>query len=143
MNARNNATTTRGRPFTRGNPGRPKGARNKVTRAVEALLDGEAEALTRVAIEHAKAGDIAALRLCLERIAPPRKDAPAPFALPAIAGPQDLPAAITGVLQAVADGDLTPAEAKGLAELVETSRRAYETSELAARIDRLEADHGG
>ena len=44
--ARNNAVNTRGRPFAAGNPGRPKGARNKATLAVEQLLDGEAEALT-------------------------------------------------------------------------------------------------
>src|SRR4051794_36945675 len=41
----------RGRPFERGksaNPsGRPKGSRNKTTMAVEALLDGEADTITR------------------------------------------------------------------------------------------------
>ena len=66
-----------------GNPsGRPRGARNKTTLAVEALLDGEAEVLTRKAIERAKDGDSVALRLCLERILPPRKDRPVSFALP-------------------------------------------------------------
>jgi Family of unknown function (DUF5681) len=36
------------KPGESGNPaGKPKGARNKVTLAIEALLDGEAEALTR------------------------------------------------------------------------------------------------
>jgi Family of unknown function (DUF5681) len=50
-----------------GNPdGRPKGARNKTTVAVEALLDGDAEAITRKAIELAKAGDGAAIRLLLK-----------------------------------------------------------------------------
>jgi hypothetical protein len=33
--------------------------------AVEVLLDGEAEAITRKAIELAKKGDLAAIRLCL------------------------------------------------------------------------------
>jgi hypothetical protein len=42
----------------------------------EALLDGEAEALTRKAMQLALAGDITALRLCLDRIRPPRKDRP-------------------------------------------------------------------
>jgi hypothetical protein len=47
-----------------GNPsGRPPGARNKTTLAAEALLDGEAEALTRKAIERALEGDTTALRL--------------------------------------------------------------------------------
>jgi hypothetical protein len=35
--------------------GRPKGARHKATMAAEALLDGEAKALTRKAIEKALA----------------------------------------------------------------------------------------
>src|SRR5215218_4900464 len=51
---RKNARKTRGRPFRPGNPGRPKGARNKTTLAVDALLDGEAEAITRTAVEMAK-----------------------------------------------------------------------------------------
>lgn len=61
--ARKNTGKTRGRPFKKGNPGRPKGARNKVTLAVEALLDGEAEDLTRKAVELAQEGNTTALRL--------------------------------------------------------------------------------
>ena len=36
-----NAPATRGRPFVRGNPGRPKGARNRSTLAAEALLEAQ------------------------------------------------------------------------------------------------------
>ena len=50
--------------------------------AVLGLLEGQAEALTQRAVELALAGDTAALRLCLERLAPPRKDAPVSFPLP-------------------------------------------------------------
>jgi hypothetical protein len=61
----------RGRPFEpgmSGNPnGRPKGSRNKTTMAMEILLDGEAELLTRKAVEKALAGDPLALRLGLGR----------------------------------------------------------------------------
>jgi Family of unknown function (DUF5681) len=68
----------RGRPFVKGqsgNPaGKPKGARNRSTIAAELLLEGEARALTRKAIELGLAGDTTALRLCLERLVPPRKD---------------------------------------------------------------------
>src|ERR1043166_2707029 len=52
------------------------GSRHRTTRAVEALLEGQAEALTQKAVALALAGDGPALRLCLDRIAPPRKDAP-------------------------------------------------------------------
>jgi hypothetical protein len=57
---RKNAPTTRGRPFQKGNPGRPHGARHKTTLAVEALLSGDAEGLTRKAIEMGLAGDVTA-----------------------------------------------------------------------------------
>ena len=72
-------------PGSSGNPsGNATGARHKVTRAVEALLEGQAEALTQKAVQMALAGDGPALRLCLDRIAPPRKDAPISFTFPPI-----------------------------------------------------------
>ena len=58
----------RGRPFEKGNSGRPKGARNKTTQAIEHLLEGQAEAITAKVIELALEGDLAALRLCLDRL---------------------------------------------------------------------------
>ncbi len=62
------------KPGQSGNPhGRPKGARNRATVVAEQLLDGEADTLTRKAIDLAKQGDTTALRLCIERILPPRE----------------------------------------------------------------------
>ena len=50
-----NGRNTAGK-FTSGNSGRPKGARNKKTHAIESLLEGQAEALTQKAIaKHWKA----------------------------------------------------------------------------------------
>lgn len=43
--------------FALGNPGRPRGSRNKTTQAAQALLEDEAEALTRKAVDLALAGD--------------------------------------------------------------------------------------
>jgi uncharacterized protein DUF5681 len=69
------AGSTKFKPGQSGNPsGRPKGSRHKTTLAIEELLDGEAEEITRKAIEKAKDGDTAALRICLDRLSPPRKD---------------------------------------------------------------------
>src|SRR5512144_1579141 len=91
-----------------GNPkGRPKGARHKATRAAQALLDGEAQGLTRKAIELALGGDTVALRLCLERLIPACKERPLSFAFPEIKGAADLPAALARVLEAVAGGEIT------------------------------------
>ena len=54
--------------------------------AIEALLKGEGEALTRKAIELAKAGDMQALKLCMDRLAPARRDSPVAFNLPEMKG---------------------------------------------------------
>ena len=140
---RKNGTITEGRnpdgTFAPGNPGRPKGARHKTTLAIEALLDGEAEALTRKTIELAKAGEMSALRLCLERIAPARKDAPVRFNLPAINSAQEAAQAASAVLVAVSDGDITPGEGAAVMALIEQYRRALEASDFEARISALEA----
>ncbi len=125
--------------FAPGNPGKPKGARHRATQAALALLDGEAEALTRKAVETALAGDTTALRLCLERITPPRKDAPVIFALPQMETGADAAKAAGAVLAAVAEGDLTPFEAVQIMALIETFRKTLETCELEARVAALEA----
>jgi hypothetical protein len=58
-----------------GNPaGKRPGWRNHASRVLDELMDGEGEAITRKAIEEAKAGNPVALRLCLDRIMPARKD---------------------------------------------------------------------
>jgi hypothetical protein len=84
-----------------------------------------------------------ALRLCLERLAPPRKDSPVTLAgLPKIESVADLPEATGTILEAVAQGDITPSEGQALAGLVESHRKALETSELEARIAALETGAG-
>ena len=136
---RNNATRTRGKPFEAGNPGRPKGARHKTTLAIEALLEGQHEALTQKAIDMALAGDGAALRLCLDRIAPARKDAPIAFDLPPIHTAADTVNASSSVLAAVAAGDVTPDEGARVMALLSAHRAIIETNQLADRIAVLEA----
>ncbi|RYH08824.1 DUF5681 domain-containing protein [Tropicimonas sp. IMCC6043] len=125
--------------FALGNPGRPKGARHKVTKAVEALLGNEAEALTQKAIDKALEGDATALRLCLERIAPVRKDSPVSFDLPPMETAQDAAAAAQAVLRAVSEGEITPLEGASVMALVEGYRKTLETTELEARITALES----
>jgi hypothetical protein len=122
-----------------GNPdGRPKGARNKTTVAVEALLDGDAEAITRKAIELAKAGDGAAIRLCLDRIVPARKDRPVSFGMPKLETAADALKASTAIVEAVACGDLTPSEADELSRVIANFAKVAESADLAERIKRLE-----
>jgi hypothetical protein len=116
-------------PGQSGNPsGRPKGALNKTTLATRALLEGEAEVLTRKAIELAKEGNPVALRLCLQRLLPPiRKDRTINFTLPTMEGPQDLFKGIAAILEAVAQGEITPQEGQTLTTILETSLKGAKT----------------
>ena len=123
-----------------GNPsGRPKGARNKSTIAAEALLDGEAETITRRCIDLALAGDATALRLCLSRILPVKRDRTIELDLPALEDSQDSLRAIGTVLEAVGSGTITPNEGQAVASLLETHRRTFEVEELERRLEVLEA----
>jgi hypothetical protein len=134
----------RGRPFQRGksgNPnGRPKGHRNKATMAIEELLDGEAEALTRKVIEKALEGDLTALRLCLDRLLPPRRDRPVTFELPKIESAADARKASSAILAACAVGTLSPGEAAEILSLVAAFVQVVETTETEARLAALEKE---
>jgi uncharacterized protein DUF5681 len=138
----NTAGIQRGRPFSKGrsgNPGgKPKGARHRTTLAAEALLDGEAEALTRKAVEMALAGDSTAMRLCLDRILPLRHDRPVNFKLPASQSAGDAAGAMAAIAKAVASAEITAGEAGELAKLVEAFVRALEAGKFDQRLRALE-----
>jgi hypothetical protein len=118
--------------------GKPKGSLNKVTLAIQSLLDGEAEALTRKAIELAMDGDMSALKLCLDRICPPRKSRPIQIDLPDVNTADGVSQAQVTTVQAVAEGEITPEEGKVLADILEARRRSIETQEHEARLNKLE-----
>ena len=127
-------------PGQSGNPaGKAKGTRNKTTMAIEALLEGEAEALTCKAIEMAKEGDGPALRMCLDRLAPPRKDSSVCFDLPPIKSVADTVEASSALLSAVAGGDVTPDEAARIMSLLTSHKVLVETGEFERRLEALEA----
>jgi hypothetical protein len=112
-------------PFVKGqsgNPGgRPLGARNKQTLAIEALLEASAEEMVDLAVERARAGSSSALRICIDRILPRVRDRPVPFVLPRIVTAADAAVAVTDIQAAVGTGEITIPEALGLMQIVEKS----------------------
>lgn len=131
------------RPGRSGNPtGRPHGSRHRATLAAERLLDGEAEALTRKAIELALDGDLTALRLCLDRVIPARKSRPVDVALPKVAEAGDLPIMTSRLLEAISTGELSPGEALEIGKLADTHRAAIELADIEQRLAALEAAQG-
>jgi hypothetical protein len=101
-------------------------------------LDGEAEEITRKAIELAKSGDGPALRLCMDRIMPARRDRPVAFSLPRLETGADAVVANAALVAAVAGGELTPSEAGELSKLVVAFTRAIEVTDIQTRLTKLE-----
>jgi hypothetical protein len=130
---------TRFKPGQSGNPnGRPAGSRSKVCVALDALAEGEVEAVVKKMLENAKGGDSIAGRAILDRIWPARKGARMQFDLPEVTKADELPGAIASVNRQVADGEISPDEGTLIVGLLDAQRRAIETSELAARVAALE-----
>jgi Family of unknown function (DUF5681) len=121
-----------------GNPaGRPRGARNKRTLALESIMDDESEVITRKVVEMAKGGSIAAIRLVIDRLAPVRKDYPVDFELPPLNSAADAVAASAAIVAAVAAGDLTPLEAAQLSKVIHSYVQALEARDFEPRLEML------
>src|SRR5262249_39193501 len=120
-------------------------SRNRMTALAEKIFDerlfGEdkkADAIITKTIELAENGDTACIRLCLDRIAPPRKDRPVCFELPRMIESKDAVSASAAIVAAVAAGELTPMEAAELSKVVDSYARVLQSVEFEERISRLE-----
>jgi hypothetical protein len=134
-------STVRGRPFAPGNKmgrGRQAGSRNNATILLQQNLDEKGVAIMAKAQVMALQGDHVALRLCVDRLLPARKDSLVQFKLPAIRTAEDLGRALEAVLQGIAGGKLTPAEGECLSAVLERRRKSIETADIEARVRALE-----
>lgn len=139
-----NKSHTRGKPFQPGNrfgQGRPAGSRNKATLALDQPLEGESAAILRKVIQRAKKGDPTAMRLCLERMCPPRRERPLQLDLPEITTADDISAAFRIVLQGTAQGSITTEQAEHLINVLEFKRNFLWTEEFAGRLAKLDEQH--
>lgn len=131
-----------GRPYQpgqSGNPsGRPAGSRNATTLAVEALLEGQAEAITQRVVTAALGGDMAAIKLVMDRVAPARKSRLLQLDLPDVSDARGVALSQAMVVAAVAGGEISTDEGMALSGLLEARRRALETEQLEMRLQRLE-----
>src|SRR5262245_30962864 len=129
----------RGRPFQRGNPGRPRGSKNRTTRLLEELVAGEAEKLAQKAVELALAGNMKCLHFCLDRLLPRRTGRPVDFTLPAVKDSRDVVAAMAAITTAVNDGNLTAEEAGHLVHILNSYAKALAIYDHDTRIAAIES----
>ena len=110
-----------------GNPhGKKPGTKHKLPLLTEALMRGQAEALTQKAIDVALAGDAQMLKFFLDRIMPRPRSKPIEIDLPVVRTSQDLLRALDEVIQAVNDGKLLPGEVEPMMEIM---RARYDLAE--------------
>ncbi|MEO8591972.1 MAG: DUF5681 domain-containing protein [Candidatus Solibacter sp.] len=127
---------------TSGNPtGRPLGSRNRSTLLVEALLCDEAQALTRKLIETALEGDISALRLCIERLAPIRKERSIELKLSPIQNEQQALDSMNTVVTSIGEGRITPHEGESIVNILAAQTKLFMGAELQREQDELDAGY--
>ena len=129
-------------PFKKGQSGNPKGkrpgTRHKATQAALKLLGGDLEAITQECVRQAKEGNLMAVKLVLDKLIPSAKELPLILSLPKVAGAADLSAALSAVMAAVAQGDITPGEGQALTTMLEAYRKGIEFTDIEARLRTLE-----
>src|ERR1700736_4525279 len=124
-----------------GNPaGRPPGSRNRATSMVQNLLEGAAENIAKRAARLAEEGNVAAIRICMDRLSPVGQHNPVAFELPPIHATQDCLRATSAILTGIASGDIAPSAAMQIARVIDVHLRAISTNDLEARMTKLEKD---
>lgn len=120
-----------------GNPaGRPAGSDR-----VRALLDPHYDALVQKAVDLALRGDTVALRICIDRLAPPPRAESSMVRIPGIAAASTFTEKANALVNAVGRGEISPDSAALLLGAIANAARIMETDELAKRISALEV-HG-
>jgi hypothetical protein len=118
--------------------GRPLGSRNRRTLEMESFLEGEVSAVRGKLLKLAMADNPTALRLCAERMMPRMKSLSINIEMPSIKAPADIGPALSAVLDAAACGQLDIDQVRGLAAVIETRRKSFETIELEERMTLIE-----
>src|SRR5258708_9102703 len=127
----------RGRPCEPGNKhsrGRPPGSRNKPSNALQETLQVHAKPLGMKCEQLALLGNTTAMRLCVERLMPARRQRVLQFKLPTIKTMADVSAASEAVVTGVARGKLTPGEGEAFTAMLDGRPRMIETQKFDVRL---------
>ena len=107
-----------------------------------AMLEPFAEALIQQVVDLAKDGDMAALKLCFDRLCAPLRPTDRLIAIEGMADAKELSDKGELVLATVASGDITPSEAQHLMTAISSQARIIEVDELERRVAELEQSNG-
>ncbi len=140
----------RGR-FATGNRGGPGGSRRRsfVLRraAEEAITEEHVEAMVRKATRMGLEGNLAAIKLVLDRVCgkpvdAPTKPEPMEFRLPRLRTVEECNAAIDRLMDGLCEGAIDRANGKLMLDAIQARIRAIEATEFEQRIRALEQSTG-
>jgi len=123
--------------WKRGQSGNP-GGRPKRIGVVRDLLQARQAELVKMAVDLALAGDVAALRLCMDRLSPPLRATSEPVVIEGLAEASTLTERCEVIVRAVGTGVISPTVGGELLAAMGNLARAMETDELARRVAALE-----
>jgi hypothetical protein len=104
--------------WTKGQSGNPAGRAPGTKNRASQILAENGELLAQAAIEKALSGDVAALRLCLSRVVAPVRHRPIDTPLAPVEPGQER-AALLMAVNAALTGEIAPADAERLADLLD------------------------
>jgi hypothetical protein len=133
------------KPGQSGNPeGRQEGVLTerevgrRASRMVRQLIDERSESLVLCCIERALAGDSVALKLCIERLLPPRKSNPISFKIPDSVPEGEMPETVlAAVIRGVSKELIAPTEATEVVNLVRAYMDAREHTQVMLEVGEL------
>ena len=127
----------KGNLWQKGVSGNPAG-RKKGVELVNQLLKPHAKELVIKAKDLALAGDTQALRICIDRIAPPPRNESAPVFIPGIDQATTMSEKAACIVSAMGNAQISPDSAAMLLGAMASAIKIIEGDELAARISALE-----
>lgn len=124
--------------WKKGQSGNPKGKAPGLSKvaALRAHIAEYVPELVDQLLDKAKGGDMGALRIIFERVLPPIKATEQPVHLTLPDG--SLSERANAILEAVANGELSPTQGSALIGAIGQMARVVEVDELTARIEALE-----
>jgi hypothetical protein len=123
--------------FQKGQSGNPSGRPRSESVELRRKLSEHGEAMIEKMVELAKAGDVQALRFCLERLVPPLKASTLPVALPSGINPEQGMAAMSrSIVNAAASGEISAEDAEALLIVVSNGTTAIAKGRMDDNVEK-------
>jgi len=131
--------------FGAGNPGRPRGARNRANVVAGSIIDDSIGEIAEKCVQLAKEGDRQCLLALLRLRIPAQRErlVEEPIKLPALATSKDALTALRIIADGAARGEIDRDHVRLLVAIVEAFLKCLEIVDLDERIRALEAAHDG